>query len=136
MPKKPTYKGVYMKWTAWTTLASLVMYFWIFANVARARSKYKVPAPAMDGPVEFQSIMRVQSNTVEQMVIFLPALWLCAYFFKDSWAALCGAIWIAGRIVYALGYYKAPARRGLGFGISMLASVALMIATAISLILH
>jgi glutathione S-transferase len=124
-----TFKEMDMKCTAWTTLAALLVYFWVSANVGRARGKYKVPAPSIDGPVAFQSIYRVQANTVEQMVLFLPALWMCAYFLGDRWAAAGGVAWIAGRIIYALGYYKDPARRGLGFGISLLASLALMAGT-------
>lgn len=125
-----------MRWTAWTTLAALCVYFWISANVSRARGTYKVEAPAIDGPPAFQSVVRVQSNTVEQIVLFLPALWLCAYFFSDRWAALGGLVWIIGRIVYAVGYYKAPARRGLGFGITLFASIALMAGTVLGLLTH
>jgi glutathione S-transferase len=123
-----------MKWTAWVTIAVLLTYVWILANVARARGKYKVIAPSIDGPVEFQRVYRVQINTVEQIVLFLPALWLCAYFFSDRWAAAGGIVWIVGRIVYALGYYKDPAKRELGFGISIAATVALMAGTVIGLV--
>jgi glutathione S-transferase len=125
-----------MQWTAWTTLAALCVYFWIMANVGRARATYKVAAPSTDGPPEFQSIVRVQVNTVEQMVMFLPALWMCAYFFSDRWAALGGVVWIIGRIVYALGYYKAPGKRGVGFGITTLANFALMLGTVAGLLMH
>jgi glutathione S-transferase len=120
--------------TAWVTLVALIVYIWMGLNVAKARGKYKVPAPAMDGPVEFQSVMRVQANTVEQIVIFLPALWMCAYFFSDRWAALGGLMWVIGRIVYAFGYYKSPAKREIGFSITLLASVGLMICTTIGLL--
>lgn len=125
-----------MQWTAWATLAVLIMYFWIFANVGRARKKFGIAAPVMDGPRDFQSVLRVHANTVEQLVFFLPALWLCAYFFSDRWAALGGAVWIVGRILFALGYYKDPAKRELGFGINLLANFALIIAAAVGLILR
>jgi glutathione S-transferase len=125
-----------MQMTAWITLAALLVYMWTGFNVGKARAQYKVPAPAMDGPVEFQSAMRVQMNTLEQMAVFLPALWMCAYFWADRWAALGGAIWIVGRILYALGYYKAPSRRELGFTISFIATIGLMIGTGIGLLWH
>jgi glutathione S-transferase len=130
----PVYKEKEMKWTAWTTVAALLTYFWVFANVGRARGKYKVVAPSIDGPIEFQRVYRVQINTVEQMVLFLPALWMCAYFFSDRWAAAGGIVWVIGRIVYALGYYRDPAKRELGFGISIVANVALIIGTVVGLI--
>lgn len=125
-----------MKWTAWATLAALVVYFWISANVGRARGKYKVSAPSIDGPIEFQSIYRVQVNTVEQIVLFLPALWMCAYFLDDRWAAAGGLTWVVGRIIYALSYYQDPAKRGLGFGITILASMALMTGTVTGLVIR
>src|SRR5438445_590610 len=125
-----------MQWTAWITLAALVVYIWILTNAGRARVKYKVTAPSTDGPLGFQSALRVQMNTVEQLVLFLPALWLCAVFFSDRWAAAGGVLWIVGRILYALSYYKDPAKRGPGFGLTMLASAALMLAAAAGLILH
>jgi glutathione S-transferase len=127
---------MHMQWTAWITLGALMVYFWTAVNVGKARTLHKVPAPAMDGPLEFLCAVRVQANTVEQMVMFLPALWLCAYFLGDRWAAAGGALWIVGRIVYALGYYRAPNKRGPGFGISILADFALMAGAAIGLLMH
>lgn len=125
-----------MYWTAWTTLAALAVYFWIIMHAGRARGKYKVKAPSMEGPVEFQSAQRVQANTVEQMAMFFPALWMCAYFLDDRWAALGGAVWVVGRIVYALAYYKDPSRRGAGFVLTQLASLALMAGAALGLLMH
>jgi glutathione S-transferase len=125
-----------MQWTGWITLAALTLYFWVSYNAAVARVTYRVAAPSMDGPPAFLRIQRVQANTVEQMLLFLPALWLCAYFFSDRWAALGGAIWIVGRVVYALAYYKNPAKRSLGFGITITASVGLMAGAALGLLLR
>ncbi len=123
-----------MQWTAWATLAALLMYIWVSFNVGRGRAKYKIRAPIMDGPPEFLNIQRVHANTVEQIVGFLPALWMCAYFWDDRWAAVGGAIWTAGRVIYALSYYKDPSKRTLGFGIGLFASLALMAGTAFGLI--
>lgn len=116
-------------WTAWSTLAVLTMYTWIFFNVGRARGTFNIQAPVMEGPVPFVSVLRVHANTVEQMVLFLPALWLCAVMRSDGVAAIGAVVWIAGRILYALGYYRDPAKRGPGFGISLLATAGLMAAT-------
>lgn len=125
-----------MKLTAWTTLASLLMYIWIFAKAGKARDIYNVPAPGTDGPIEFLSAMRVQANTVEQLVLFLPLLWLCGFFMRDAIAAILGSIWVIGRILYALGYYQAPNKRSLGFIISSLAALGLLIGTVTGLILY
>ena len=125
-----------LHWTAMATLAALLVYSWMLSNVGKARGKFKISAPATDGPIEFQSVLRVQANTVEQMVVFFPALWMCAVFLGDVWAALGGLIWVIGRVIYAIGYYEAPAKRSLGFGITAFSSLALMLGTAIGLFLH
>lgn len=125
-----------MQYTAWVTLASVLMYGWIVKNVGSARVRYQVKAPSIDGPIQFQSILRVQANTVEQMVMHLPSLWLSAYFFSDMWAAILGAIWLVGRVVYALSYYQAPEKRSLGFGIGLFATTALLVTAGYGLAFH
>jgi glutathione S-transferase len=125
-----------MKLTAWTTLAVLGVYFWTFAMAGLARGKYKVMAPSMDGPQPFQSAQRVQVNTLEQLPLVLAPLWLCALYLGDVWAAAGGLIWCIGRILYALGYYRDPAKREFGFIVGMLASAALVVGSVIGLLLH
>lgn len=125
-----------MKLTAWVTIASLLMYIWTIAKVGKARSAHQINAPVTDGPAEFLSVLRVQANTVEQLVLFLPLLWLCCVFMNDQIAAVLGATWVVGRIIYAVGYYQAPGKRSLGFGISSLAGVGLLIGAITGLIIH
>lgn len=123
-------------WTAWTTLAVLALYFWTIYNVGRARAKFAVKAPSTDGPPAFLNVLRVQVNTVEQLVIFLPALWLCALFASDRMAAIGGVVWLIGRLLYAIGYYRDAAKRGPGFVIALLATVALMVGAVAGLVLR
>jgi glutathione S-transferase len=125
-----------MQLTAWATLAVLGVYFWTGVMAGWARVKYKVPAPSMEGPLPFQSAQRVQANTLEQLPLVLGPLWLCAYFLGDSWAAAGGVLWCVGRILYALGYYRDPAKREAGFVIGMVACGALVTASAAGLLLH
>jgi glutathione S-transferase len=125
-----------MHLSAWTTLAVLGVYFWTAVMAGWARGKYKVPAPGMDGPLPFQSAQRVQANTLEQLPLVLAPLWLCATYLGDAWAAAGGLLWCLGRIVYALGYYRDPAKREVGFVIGMLACGALVAATSVGLVLH
>jgi glutathione S-transferase len=125
-----------MELTAWATLATLGVYFWTGAMVVQARIKYKIPAPSMDGPLAFQSCLRVQANTLEQLPLVLAPLWLCAWFLGDTWAAAGGLLWCLGRIMYALGYYRDPAKREPGFVLGMVASALLIAGTAWGLLLH
>jgi glutathione S-transferase len=106
---------------------ALLIYFWTSLRVGGARGKFQVPAPAMDGPPEFLRVYRVQMNTLEQLALFLPALWLFATGWGDFYAAILGVIWCIGRVLYALGYYAAPEKRSVGFGVSMLASLVLLL---------
>jgi glutathione S-transferase len=125
-----------MELTAWATLAVLGVYFWTGANVVRARVKYKIAAPSMDGPLAFQSCLRVHANTLEQLPMVLAPMWLCAWFLGDTWAAAGGLLWCLGRIVYALGYYRDPAKREAGFVLAMVASALLIAGTTLGLLLH
>jgi glutathione S-transferase len=125
-----------MNLTAWTTLLALTVYFWTGVNAGRARGKFKVKAPSMDGPVPFQSAQRVQMNTLEQLPLFLPPLWMCAMFLGDKWAAAGGVLWCIGRIMYALGYYKDPAKREAGYIVSSAACGLLIAGTCVGLIMR
>jgi glutathione S-transferase len=122
-----------MRLTAWATLAVLGVYFWTGVMAGWARIKYKVAAPSMEGPLAFQSAQRVQANTLEQLPLVLAPLWLCSVYLGDRWAAAGGLLWCLGRILYALGYYRDPAKREAGFIIGMLACAALVAASAFGL---
>ncbi|MRG96895.1 MAPEG family protein [Polyangium spumosum] len=112
---------------ALTTIVALITYFVLTLNVGRARGKFNVPAPQTSGNPDFERVLRVQQNTVEQIILFLPSLWLCALFTSPKLAAGLGGVWILGRILYAWGYYKAAEKRGPGFGIALLSTLSLLI---------
>jgi glutathione S-transferase len=90
-------------------------------NVGRARGLYGIKAPAVTGQEMFERAYRIQMNTLENAVPLLLALWLYAGLIGDRGAAVMGAVWLVGRVWYALAYQADPARRGAGFGISFLA---------------
>jgi glutathione S-transferase len=110
---------------ALTTLIALLFYFVVTLNVARAHARYGVVVPAMTGHPDFERVYRVQMNTLEHFALFLPSLWLFAIFVSPAWASLFGAIWIVGRILYAIGYYQAAEKRNAGFLISFAGTAAL-----------
>ena len=120
--------------TAWATLAALGVYFWTGVMAGWARIRYNVPAPMMDGPLPFQSAQRVQANTLEQLPLVLGPLWLCSHYLGDRWAAAGGLLWCVGRILYALGYYRDPAKREIGFIVGMVACGALVAGSAVGLL--
>jgi glutathione S-transferase len=109
------------------TLLAIALYFWMGLRVGLGRRKFNVPAPAITGDPGFERRFRVQQNTLEWMVIFLPSLWLFALYWIDWIAAALGAVWIVGRLLYMFGYEAEAGRRHAGFGIQMLAATALLI---------
>ncbi|HVM82467.1 MAG TPA: MAPEG family protein [Candidatus Binatia bacterium] len=121
-------------WIGWISLAALVLYLATCIGVARTRRRHQIFAPAMTGHPEVERALRVQANTLEQLVPFLVALWLCARFWEPLPAAVLGVVWLVGRTLYALGYYRAAGRRGPGFVIGMVALVALIVGAAIGLV--
>ena len=75
-----------------TTLAlvlALIVYFALSVNVGRARATWNVPAPQASGHPEFDKRYRVQMNTLELMVLFIPALYLAARYWPPAWVAAC-----------------------------------------------
>lgn len=113
-------------WTSLVTLSALIVYFVVTLNVGRARHKYQIKPPQMTGNPDFERTIRVQQNTLEQLILFLPALWLFSLFVNPLWASGIGAVWIVGRVLFAWGYYQAAEKRSLGFGITSLATLTLL----------
>ncbi|MEY4431623.1 MAG: hypothetical protein RLZZ533_1559 [Cyanobacteriota bacterium] len=109
------------------TLAALIAYQGTAMAVGQARVKHKVMPPATSGPEPFECALRVQQNTLEQLVFFLPTFWLAVLLSSPAWASLLGFIWVGGRVAYGVGYRMAPGKRGPGFGISFLSSVVLLV---------
>ncbi|MGL5035374.1 MAG: MAPEG family protein [Microcystaceae cyanobacterium] len=109
------------------TALSLFLYLILTVNVGRARAKYGVKVPAISGDENFERVLRVQQNTLEQLVFFLPLLWLFSVYVSPIWGAAIGAIWFVGRVLYAWGYYQAPEKRAAGFGLSTLSALVLLL---------
>ena len=108
------------------TFVALLVYFWTSLRVGAARTKYGVAAPAISGAPEFERAWRVQMNTLEWLPLFLPSLWLFAYYWDPKIAAALGVLWIVGRLGYAIAYAKDPAKRGLWFGLQALSTAVLL----------
>lgn len=107
------------------TLLALAVYLLVTLNVGRARGRFNVPAPQTTGNADFERFFRVQQNTLEQLVFFLPALWLASFYGSAKLAAMLGMLWVGGRLVYANGYYRAPEKRAPGFLVALVASALL-----------
>jgi uncharacterized membrane protein YecN with MAPEG domain len=115
---------------ALATLAIILWYMVTVFQVGRARTRYKVRAPATSGDPAFERYFRVQMNELESMVAFLPSMWLYAIMGNPRIAAILGAVYLAGRIVYAIGYWSEARRRAIGYYV---ATTAFALAWALAL---
>jgi uncharacterized MAPEG superfamily protein len=97
---------------------AVIQFFVIGWLVARARVRYGIKAPATTGHEVFERWFRVQQNTLELLIAFIPAISLFAVYVNPNWAAWIGLVYVAGRIVYTRAYVANPSRRSFGFGLS------------------
>ncbi len=122
------------KVTALVTIAAILYTFLLSARVGALRGKTGVAAPATSGDPLFERAFRVHLNTVEQLVLFLPVLWLAVAVVGDAWTGLIGAVWLAGRIVYATTYMRDPAKRGPGMLVTLAATLTLTGITLVGIV--
>jgi glutathione S-transferase len=119
---------------ALVSVLALLLYIAVFVAVGRVRLRYDVKAPAVSGAPEFERAFRVQQNTLEQLVWFIPALWLFALYASPFWGGIIGLVWIAGRAYYAVSYYRAPETRGPGFMIGFASAAVLLVGALIGIV--
>ena len=112
-------------------VVALLEYIYLSLQVGQGRGKYEVPAPAISGHPVFERLYRVQMNTLEQLIIFLPAIWLFATYVSEGIAALLGIVFIVGRFVYFKGYVEDPEKRTMGFLLTFGANAILLLGALI-----
>ena len=122
--------------TALVSLAAVLLYFFFATRVAAAHARYGVKLPAMSGHPDFERVYRVQMNTLEWMPTFLVPLWLFAIYVSDVWAAVLGLVWIAGRILYFVGYSRATEKRLPGFFVQSTVCSVLFIGAVIGVVMR
>jgi len=112
------------------TLATSFLLFACAAYVGRCRIRFGIKAPATSGHPQFEIAYRIQANTVENSLAFLPVLWVFASSVSSPWATVLGGVWLAARVWYAIAYARQPTTRGAGFLVSVLCFCALGIGGA------
>lgn len=118
--------------TAIVTLLAILISMAFVIQVGRARQRTRIDAPTMTGAPALENALRVQANTVEQIVIFLPALWLAELYFQGWVVPIIGLVWCLGRILYAFSYSDHKARMP-GFALTIFPTLILVILVAIGL---
>ena len=121
--------------SAAVTVLAVVFCLYTGMLVGRMRSKHGVKAPAVTGAPEFDRAFRVQMNTLEQFVLFLPLLWLATIYpvISGYLAPGLGLVWLVGRLLFSAGYMADPAKRGLGFNIGAAALLGLLVLSIVGI---
>jgi glutathione S-transferase len=122
-------------YTSLITLVALLQYFGLTIFVSYNRVKHSVKAPKITGNEIFERVFRIHQNTLEQIVLFLPLIWLFGYLISDLWAGLLGFLWVLSRFIYAVGYYQHPDKRTLGVGLSWTITTILILSISVALVI-
>ena len=120
-----------MELVAIVTILALIEYIIQSVRVGQARGKYGVEAPATSGHPVFERHFRVHQNTLEQLAVFLPALWMCAIYASSRLAAALGVLFIVARFLYERGYVADPKQRETGALLTAIASTLLLLSALI-----
>ena len=118
-----------MEYVVVVVMLALLQYTWFGIEVGRARGRFEVPAPATTGNESFERFFRAHQNTTEQLVVFLPAIFACAYSASETLAAAMGLLFVVGRLMYFRGYTDPEKSRSLGFGLGLIANTVMILAT-------
>lgn len=116
-----------MPWLELVTILALLQYAVFGALVGKARGTYGVKAPAVSGNGMFERYYRVQMNTLETLVLFIPGVWLAAPYVAEKWIAGLGLVYLVGRVVYFRAYVADPAKRSAGYSLSLFPAAALIV---------
>jgi hypothetical protein len=99
-----------MIWIHLVILFSLFQLLVFVVMVGKARSKFKVAAPAISGHDGFERYYRVQMNTIEMLVMFIPSILLAATYWSPYIMAALGLIYLIGRVLYFRAYVTSEKR--------------------------
>ena len=125
-----------MDLTALIILLALGQYVYFTLRVGAGRARYGVDAPSTSGDERWERLYRVQMNTLEQLIVFVPGMMLFASYASAAWAWVPGVIFVVGRQLYAWEYVRDPKSRGPGMGVTLLANAVLLVGSLIGVVLR
>lgn len=121
-----------MEYVTIVVMLALLQYMYFGILVGRARSAAQIDAPAVVGDDNFERHFRAHQNTLEQLMVFVPATLACGIFVDGLYVALVGLVFIVGRALYFGRYVNEPTKRGPGMLMTAVANLALILLAIIS----
>src|SRR5882672_1935110 len=118
------------------TMLALIEYLLLGLMVGRARAKYKVEAPATIGNADFERYFRVHQNTLEALIVFIPAVWIFSLSASYMIGVALGVVFLLGRILYANGYLNAAEKRGTGAAVTFVTNAILVLGGLVGVIVR
>ena len=125
-----------MEWIVIVTALALAQFIWFGVRVGQMRGKHGVRAPETVGDPEFMRMHRIHQNTMEQLVVFVPSLWLFAHYIDPRWAAGIGLVYVVSRFMYYSAYLHDPSTRSRGFGLGIATELVLLLGALVGAVLQ
>ncbi len=125
-----------MEYVAIVTTLALIQAFYFGVKVGLQREAHGINAPATSGHPDFERAFRVQQNTIEQLIVVVPSLWIFATYWQPEIAAGLGLVFVIGRQIYSSAYMGDPSKRTIGFSIGSLATVILLVGSLVGAIMN
>ena len=107
-------------------MLALIEYLYFGIQVGGARGRAGIDAPAVTGDPAFERTFRAHQNTLEQLIIFIPALYATGYFVSEIVAVAAGVVFLIGRALYFRAYAQEASRRSIGMIVTALANIGLL----------
>lgn len=124
-----------MQYVELIVIIAVIQFLFFGVMTGKARVKYGVKAPATTGEEGFERMYRVQMNTLEMLVIFIPVIFIASNYWSPFLTAGLGLVYIVGRFIYWRAYVTEPKSRGLGFMLSLVPSMLLMALSVVGIVM-
>lgn len=116
-----------MEYVELVALLAILQFFFFGAMTGRARRDSGLKAPAISGDAGFERMYHVQMNTLEILVMFLPAIYIAGKYWNPLLISIIGSLYLIGRFLYWRAYVSSPSARGTGFILSIIPTALLIL---------
>ena len=124
-----------MSFLALVTLANLALLQFVAFQCGTMRGKHQVPPGTTVGPEEFNRHYRAQANLMENLLVFLPSVWLLGYYGDARLAGVVGTVFLLARVAYHRAYISEPTTRLKAFLVGIACSAVALLGAVVSILI-